>query len=98
MKDICLKKKILIAILGLLSILSAAKGIINGMTKPLDFLWPWFKDALEHKVYEGPQFPFTFWMIFPLGYLPESVARGVWIALNLIFTVLFLYALRKTFF
>ncbi len=91
-------KKIVLIILSCMALVSCLQGIKNGMQNPVDFLWPWFKDAMEHKVYDGPQYPFTFWLMFPFGLLPEMPARALWIVCNFIFTGILAWSLRKTFF
>ena len=90
-------KKALLAIFGVLAVVSFLKGIQNGLTNPVDFLWSDFRDAIYQKQYYGPQFPFTFWMMFPFGLLPEMYARVVWIICNLVFTVIIAWTLKKTF-
>ena len=91
-------KRILMAAFFLMALVSVAKGILNGMTYPVDFLYNSFREAIFDHMYSGPQFPFTFWMIFPLGLLPEIPARAVWILCNLIFTAMIIFVLRKSFF
>ncbi len=81
-----------------LAVISLLQGIKNGMMQPVDFLYDSFREALFDHSYTNVQFPFTFWMIYFLGFFPEMAARGIWIVCNLIFTGIIIWVLRKTFF
>ncbi len=91
-------KRILMAAFFLMALVSVAKGILNGMTYPVDLLYKCFREAVFDHIYSDCQFPFTFWMIFPLGLIPEIPARAVWILCNLIFTAVIIFVIRKVFF
>ena len=92
------KKRVIVAVLTIMAFISIWKGCVNGLGNPVDFLYNNFKDALNRKPYSGPQFPSTFLFVFWLGLFSYGEAKIIWLICNLVFTVILIFCMRKTFF
>ncbi len=57
-----------------------------------------FEEAGAPQKMEANQFPSLLMLLFPLTLIPYGYARVLWLILNLIFTALIIFLLRKTFF
>jgi len=90
-------KRVLIVILGILSVVSLIKGIMNAAESSVDFLYNDFQSAVFQHDYYNAQFPFTFWMMFFFALFSAEIAKNIWIFCNLVFTAVIIVLIRKTF-
>ncbi len=91
-------KNVIIALLSVLALISVAKGVINGLDHPVDFIYGSFRKIIFQRTYDNVYFPFTIWPLVLIGLLPEAAARAVWVICNLILTGLMVWLLRRTLF
>ena len=107
-------QKILLATLALAAVVSLAQGLRNGIVNHIDFQWMPAKIMMDGEnpyLYSLNHLPWRTWsridanqipscllLLAPWTFLDYPVANTVWAVCNLLFIVVFVYYLYKTFF